>query len=143
MSKEKSTYYNDCGYSEHKINLGIFDIGFNIIIIDDGEDMPELNDKNHFIEGKLDEDAMSYTGNRFLNNYLSILFYESCDVGHIAHEAKHALNSVFYLIGHQLSTENDEIECYMLEYLVREISKCFEKHDTLKKLIPDCFKSDK
>ncbi len=46
--------------------------------------------------------------------------------GQIAHEAKHAVNFIYQFIGKELDLENDEDECYLLQWLVDEIYKVKE-----------------
>ena len=41
--------------------------------------------------------------------------------GIIVHEAKHLVNAIFIMIGHDLDPYNDEPECYLLSWVVNRI----------------------
>jgi hypothetical protein len=46
----------------------------------------------------------------------------------IAHEAVHACNTIFESKGIRLDVNNDEPQAYFVDYLVKEIYKCYLKH---------------
>lgn len=53
-----------------------------------------------------------------------LMFNEkSCTPGIIAHEAKHAVNYILSDIGQKLDNDNDEMECYLLNWVVDELHK--------------------
>lgn len=45
----------------------------------------------------------------------------------IVHEAKHSVNQIFISKGIQLDLNNDEPECYLLDWIVKEIFKVYFK----------------
>ena len=47
--------------------------------------------------------------------------------GKIAHEIKHLVNFIFGYIGMQLDADNDEAECYLVEWLTEEIYTIINK----------------
>ena len=54
---------------------------------------------------------------------ISLIFPEEVTTGLIVHECKHALNFLFEDIRHQLDTNNDELECYFLQYIFEQVNK--------------------
>ena len=56
-----------------------------------------------------------------------VLISGKSTVGQIAHEAKHAVNMIFSYAGQRLDIENDEAECYLLQYVVEKIFEVQEK----------------
>lgn len=45
----------------------------------------------------------------------------------VAHEAKHLVNEIFIDISAQLDLNNDEFECYLLQWVMEEIYKIKDK----------------
>lgn len=67
-------------------------------------------------------DALCFTYKDTNGTNRTILFFKpTVNPGVIAHEAKHAINFIFAWSGVRLSIDNDEPECYLLEYLVNKI----------------------
>ena len=48
--------------------------------------------------------------------------------GIIAHECKHVVNFIFLDKGIKLDAENDEAECYLLDWIVTEVYKAIDKY---------------
>jgi len=51
----------------------------------------------------------------------SVLLLPNVGKAKIAHEAKHIVNMVFHWVGMELDTQNDEAECYFLEWVFGKI----------------------
>ena len=51
------------------------------------------------------------------------MFLRELTPGRVAHEVKHVVNFIFAYVGYELAVDNDEVECYLLEWLVDEVYK--------------------
>ena len=60
-----------------------------------------------------------------LSNGIHMVFHNDGKLtpGMIAHECKHAVNLIFANIKYQLDETNDEVECYLLQWLIDEVYK--------------------
>lgn len=80
-------------------------------------------------ESKINHDSKEYQykdriGCVYLKDGFIILIlnnYHNLTNGEIAHEAKHAVNEILLHIGASLDLNNDEHECYLLQWLIDEI----------------------
>jgi len=85
------------------------------------EELKEVNDSlgyDTFPESVYGRTNWSEETNRFtlfLRNEVKV------SVGTIAHECKHIVNFIFEARGIKLDLNNDEPECYLLEWLVNKI----------------------
>lgn len=66
-----------------------------------------------------------YVENGFIKLVLNN--YHSLTNGEIAHESKHAVNEILLHIGADLDLNNDEHECYLLQWLIDEIDNFLSK----------------
>ncbi len=57
------------------------------------------------------------------NIFLLLLRNDAKDlgVGGVAHECKHLVNFIFIKLGMALDLENDEHECYLLDWLITQV----------------------
>ncbi len=109
-----------------KLKIPIFNIKVDLYV-DKDENL--LNVQNYFdsigfknypplnSDGKSDYDAYTtYTDN---NDVLILVFNEEATTKTkvLVHEAKHAVNVIFRWCGIELDLYNDEVECYLLEYI--------------------------
>ena len=53
--------------------------------------------------------------------------FHKLSIGEIVHEIKHVVNEVIIEIAAKLDADNDEYECYLLQYLVDEILKIIKR----------------
>ena len=56
------------------------------------------------------------------DNRMSIVVSDKISHGDLAHECLHCINSIFYSIGYEPKTNNDEPQAYLLSWL---IDKCY------------------
>lgn len=103
-----------------KIPIPIYG-GTIIVVITDDIDVRTAA-LNHF---KVDDPSLKdYQAVVLQSNstlYYPALFSGKLSPGLIAHEAKHILNSLFQDIGQKLDQENDEVEAYLLSWIVNRI----------------------
>ena len=52
----------------------------------------------------------------------------SNDISTIAHECLHVKNAVWNRIGYSPQVLNDEVDAYLLDYIMTEVLKVVEKH---------------
>lgn len=57
----------------------------------------------------------------YVNPGLICIYLNYKDMGHLAHEAVHAVNMIFSVIGHEPTAENDEVQAYMVGHIVSEV----------------------
>lgn len=50
----------------------------------------------------------------------------------VAHESLHTVNAIFESRGVEISTSNDEPQCYMLGWIVNEVENAIKRHKELK-----------
>lgn len=112
------------------INVPIFNFDFTVIIYENDEEILEFFDNAKFdieIEEHLgfllNEEDMTYLVLRS-GEYNSINYPTP---GIIAHESKHLVNQIFKEIRQKLDVDNDEVECYLLGWIVDEVAKIKSK----------------
>ena len=59
------------------------------------------------------------------SSHFATLLFEKDNItpGLIVHECKHILNIFFEGIGQDLDLQNDELECYFLQYIFEQVNK--------------------
>ena len=69
-------------------------------------------------------DCSNYDAIVFEHKGLDIVaFSKTTSPGYIAHEALHITNNIFRSIGAQPDLDNDETQCYLLEWVVKQLHK--------------------
>ena len=101
------------------INIPIFRLKLKIIIVD------ELNEALG-IEPNIDTEADSCVIDH--NNGTATIIIASNDMSIIAHECLHIKNIVWNRIGYSPQALNDEVDAYLLDYIITEVLKVVEKH---------------
>lgn len=101
------------------INIPIFRLKLKIIIVD------ELKEALG-IEPNIDTEADSCVIDH--NNGTATIIIASNDMSIIAHECLHIKNIVWNRIGYFPQALNDEVDAYLLDYIITEVLKVVEKH---------------
>ena len=101
------------------INIPIFRLKLKIIIVD------ELKEALG-IEPNIDIEADSCVIDH--NNGTATIIIASNDMSIIAHECLHIKNIVWNRIGYSPQALNDEVDAYLLDYIITEVLKVVEKH---------------
>ena len=101
------------------INIPIFRLKLKIIIVD------ELKEALG-IEPNIDTEADSCVIDH--NNGTATIIIASNDISIIAHECLHIKNIVWNRIGYSPQALNDEVDAYLLDYIITEVLKVVEKH---------------
>lgn len=101
------------------INIPIFRLKLKIIIVD------ELKEALG-IEPNIDTEADSCAIDH--NNGTATIIIASNDMSIIAHECLHIKNIVWNRIGYSPQALNDEVDAYLLDYIMAEVLKVVEKH---------------
>lgn len=109
-----------------KLKIPFYNTSFSIIIYEDDNKLQQKFKNFHF-EPPLEEfDGGVFEADNKL--YLVLRKYKKNNiqyptVGIIAHESKHLVNKVFIYIQQELDLQNDEAECYFLEWVV---DQCYD-----------------
>lgn len=77
--------------------------------------------KKHNVDGSV-ENYLGYAFRKKEFHYY-VVVTNPCKVSILAHEIKHAINFMLEDIGIKLDTYNDELECYLLEYVIEQACK--------------------
>lgn len=108
-------------YTSQVIKLNIFGAVISVVIADD---LNQVNQKLGLVVGRI-PDCIGFTD--FSNGRGIVFFRSDACAGVMAHESLHIVNMLFDWIEYKRG-KNDEIECYLLGYLVKKIEKIFKKH---------------
>lgn len=101
------------------INIPIFRLKLNIVVVDNIKEALEI-DSN--IDTRADSLVINY------NNGTVTIIIASNDISVIAHECLHVKNAVWNRIGYSPNPVNDEVDAYLLDYIITEVLKVVEKH---------------
>ena len=101
------------------INIPIFRLKLKIVVVDDIEEALEI-DTN--INTEADSLVIDH------NNGTATVIIASNDMSIIAHECLHVKNAVWNRIGYSPNPVNDEVDAYLLDYIMTEVLKVVEKH---------------
>lgn len=101
------------------INIPIFRLKLKIIIVDEIKEALG-------IEPNIDTEADSCVIDH--NNGTATIIIASNDMSIIAHECLHIKNIVWNRIGYYPQALNDEVDAYLLDYIITEVLKVVEKH---------------
>ena len=100
------------------IKVPIYDYRVIIIVVDTWEALR--------IEPNIDTEADSCVIDH--NNGTATIIIASNDMSIIAHECLHIKNTVWARIGYSPQALNDEVDAYLLDYIMTEVLKVVEKH---------------
>ena len=105
--------------TKKNINIPIFRLKLKIVVVDDIEEALEI-DTN--INTEADSLVIDH------NNGTATIIIASNDMSIIAHECLHVKNAVWNRIGYSPNPLNDEVDAYLLDYIMAEVLKVVEKH---------------
>lgn len=105
--------------TKKNINIPIFRLKLKIVVVDDIEEALEINPN-------IDTEANSLVIDN--NNGTATIVIASNDMSIIAHECLHVKNAVWNRIGYSPNPMNDEVDAYLLDYIMTEVLKVVEKH---------------
>ena len=105
--------------TKKNINIPIFRLKLKIVVVDDIEEALEI-DTN--INTEVDSLVIDH------NNGTATIVIASNDMSIIAHECLHVKNAVWNRIGYSPNPLNDEVDAYLLDYIMAEVLKVVEKH---------------
>ena len=101
------------------INIPIFRSKLKIIVVDNIKEALE-------IEPNIPPEADSCVIDH--NNGTATIIIASNDMSIIAHECLHVKNAIWNRIGYSPQVLNDEVDAYLLDYIMTEVLKVVEKH---------------
>ena len=101
------------------INIPIFRSKLKIVVVDSIKEALEI-DPNANPEA--DSYMLDYGNGRIM------VVIASNDMSTIAHECLHVKNAVWNRIGYSPQVLNDEVDAYLLDYIMTEVLKVVEKH---------------
>lgn len=101
------------------INIPIFRVKLTIAVVDDIEEALKINPN---INTEADSCVIDH------NNGTATIIIASNDMSVIAHECLHVKNAVWNRIGYSPQVLNDEVDAYLLDYIMAEVLKVVEKH---------------
>ena len=105
--------------TKKNINIPIFRLKLKIVVVDDIEEALE-------IDSNINTGADSLVIDH--NNGTATVIIASNDMSIIAHECLHVKNAVWNRIGYSPNPLNDEVDAYLLDYIMTEVLKVVEKH---------------
>lgn len=105
--------------TKKNINIPIFRLKLKIVVVDDIKEALEINPN---INTSADSCVIDY------NNGTAAIVIASNDMSVIAHECLHVKNAVWNRIGYSPQVLNDEVDAYLLDYIMAEVLKVVEKH---------------
>lgn len=105
--------------TKKNINIPIFRLKLKIVVVDNIEEALE-------IDSNIDTIADSCVIDN--NNGTATIVIASNDMSVIAHECLHVKNAVWNRIGYSPNPMNDEVDAYLLDYIMTEVLKVVEKH---------------
>ena len=105
--------------TKKNINIPIFRLKLKIVVVDDIEEALEINPN-------IDTEADSLVIDN--NNGTATVVIASNDMSIIAHECLHVKNAIWNRIGYSPNPLNDEVDAYLLDYIMTEVLKVVEKH---------------
>ena len=101
------------------INIPIFRTKLTIVVVDNIEEALKLNSN---IDTGADSCVVDYSNGKVM------IVIASNDMSVIAHECLHVKNAVWSRIGYSPQALNDEVDAYLLDYIMAEVLKVVEKH---------------
>ena len=99
------------------IKVPIYDYKITIIVSDTFEEAnklyPEMHQCNACVLGSPTE---------------SVIVIPPNQLGTLAHECVHLKNNIWTYIGYKPTSDNDEVDAYLIQYLFNEVYKVVDKH---------------
>lgn len=107
------------------ITIPIYGYRLTVIIFDEWREL-----KGYIPDSELDYEARGIT---FSNSNCGLIAVASDAESTITHEAYHIVNDIWKYIGYTAMEANDEVGAYLITYLVEEIKKIWDRHNSTKK----------
>lgn len=103
---------------KHKFKTPLFLVEFEVIIYENENEVPINSIANKY------KNRIGFV-NRAENEDITIFLnqFHKLSVGEIAHEAKHLVNEIIIDFGGKIDLDNDETECYLLQWVMDELYK--------------------
>lgn len=101
------------------INIPIFRVKLTIAVVDNIEEALKLDSR---IDVRVDSCVLDYSNGKVM------VVIASNNMSVIAHECLHVKNAVWNRIGYSPQALNDEVDAYLLDYIMTEVLKVVEKH---------------
>lgn len=105
--------------TKKNISIPIFRVTLKIVVVDDIKEALKISPN---IDTEADSCVIDY------NNGTVTIIIASNDMSIIAHECLHVKNAVWTRIGYSPNAMNDEVDAYLLDYIMAEVLKVVEKH---------------
>ena len=106
---------------KRKLNIPIFDAVLTVNVVDNLEDYNL--DETVNISNDTSDAFVFYS----LRNYS--MYFLKYEVGAVVHEVKHIVNYIFKDFHIQLDVDNDEMECIMMSYITRFVTKTLQDYE--------------
>lgn len=108
--------------TKKKLIIPIFEYRLTVIIFDKWEEL-----RPYIPEDEMDIKASAIT----IGNTMSALVaINSRSDNSIIHEAEHIKNAIWRDIGYEPQRDNDEVDAYLIAYIVKRLYEVFFKHDS-------------
>ena len=101
------------------INIPIFRLELKIVVVDNIKESLEIYPNANT---EADSYVLDYGNGKVM------VVIASNDMSVIAHECLHVKNAVWNRIGYSPQVLNDEVDAYLLDYIMTEVLKVVEKH---------------
>ena len=99
------------------IKVPIYDYKITIIVSDTFEEANKLYPEMHQCNACVLESPTE-----------SIIVIPPNPLGTLAHECVHLKNNIWTYIGYKPTSDNDEVDAYLIQYLFNEVYKVVDKH---------------
>lgn len=111
-------------YREHIIHIPLYRYQITVIDTDSTEQvygLYEIELEEIFADCQR-KDYKDIEENKFYDNCFLIFNSTKIGVGEVVHECLHAMNYLYEDRGIKYDLDNDEYSCYLLQYIVQEVS---------------------
>ncbi len=109
--------------TKKKIRIPIFRIDLLIVVIDKIGEALKIDSR---IDINSDSCVIDY------NDGNVSIFITPNSIPIIAHECLHVKNSIWNRIGYISQANNDEVDAYLLDYIIAKVLEVVEKHKSIK-----------
>lgn len=99
------------------IKVPIYDYKITIIVSDTFEEANKLYPEMHQCNACVLESPTE-----------SVIVIPPNQLGTLAHECVHLKNNIWTYIGYKPTSDNDEVDAYLIQYLFNEVYKVVDKH---------------
>lgn len=106
--------------TKRKIKIPIFRVNLLIVVLDDLKEATQIDSR---VKTDCDSCVVDY------NNGNVTIFIKPDNICTLAHECLHVKNAVWERIGYIPQSNNDEVDAYLLDYIIKEVNKVIIKHN--------------